>query len=596
MTPEIAFLFLVLALAFIGFVTEAIAVELVGLLALLALAAGGILGPAEAFAGFGSPALMMIGSVLVLSASLVRNGAGERIAERIERFSGTGEHRMVASVLAASTGISAFINNVATTAMFIPVAESLAATYRIRSSRMLMPIAYASLLGGVCTLTGTSTNVAIAGELQARGFEPLGVFELTPVGLPMALVGLGYMLLFARTLPGRAGSLEEPGEEGGASESDTRFFMTELEVPEGSPAVGKTVRELDLPQRARLHPLGLIRGSVRLAEGVLETPLRANDVLVVEGDARAINRGVAIAGLRRKPTSRLPQQGATGAATVEATISYNSPLIGRSLREVDTRGRYGIDVIAIWRRGGAIIEKVGDVKLRLGDDLLIQGPLDKIRRLAGDPLYLLLQGRELPRYEPRRELLSILVFAFALALGVVGLLPIAVAFFAGAIFVVLTGTLSIEEAYRSLNLKLILLIGSMIGVSTAIESTGAASWLAKGIIGAIGGESASPLLVLAVLYWIVVLLTQTMANAAAALLALPIALAAASAMGVDARPFAITITIGASLAFMTPLEPACLLVMSTGRYRVVDFIRFGLPLSVLCFGIVMLIVPRLWSF
>ncbi len=592
MTPDIAFVLAVVGIAFVLFWTEILPVEVVGLLALLALAVRGILGPSEAFRGFGSPALIMIASVLVLSASLVRNGAGERIADRIRRLSGRGRSRMVVALFSAAMGISAFINNVAATAMFIPVAESLSETYRMRASHLLMPIAYASLLGGVCTLTGTSTNVAVAGALQEHGQAPLGIFELTPIGLPLALIGLGYMLVTYRWLPGRARPSDEPSE----SDGDRRLFMTELEVPEDSPAIGRTVRELALPKRARLHPIGLIRGAVRLAEGGLDTPLRPQDIVVVEGDAKAINRGVTIAGLRRKATRKLPTATGPDAALVEATVSYNSPLIGRTLREIDIRGRYGIDVVAIWRRSGPIVEKVGDVRLRLGDDLLIQGPIGRIRRLAGDPLYLLLQGRELPRYDPRNELLSILVFALALLCGATGVLPIAEAFLAGAVAVVLTGCLTIEEAYRALNLKLVILIGTMIGVSFALEKTGAAQFLAQGMIDLVGGPAASPLLVLAGIYWMVVVLTQSMTNAAAALLVLPVALSIATGLDVSPRPFAVTVAVGASLAFMTPFEPACLLVMSAGRYRFLDFVRFGLPLTMLAFLAIVLLVPRVFPF
>jgi di/tricarboxylate transporter len=590
-SADIGFVLIVVGTAYVLFLTELVSVELVGLGALLVLAARGILGPDDAFGGFGSPAIIMIASVLVLSASLVRNGAGERIAHRIESLSGAGAERMAVALLSTAMVVSAFINNVATTAMFIPVAESLAISYRLRASRLLMPIAYASLLGGVCTLTGTSTNVAVAGALSEHGLRPFSIFELSPIGVPLAIVGLAYMLVFSRFLPGRARSDDEMIDDG-----KRRLFLTELEVQDGSAALGKTVRELGLAGKARLHPVGLIRGAVRLAEGVLDTPLRAQDVIVVEGDSRAINRGVAASGLRRKRSSKLPAQSAATAALVEATISYNSPLIGRTLREIDTRGRYGIDVIAIWRRGGPIVEKVGDIRLRLGDDLLIQGSLDKIRQLAGDPLYLLLQGRELPRYEPRNEIMSIVVLALALALGALEVLPIAVAFFAGALFVVLTGCLSIEEAYRALNLKLILLIGSMIGVAKAIEVSGTASWLADSMIGVLGGVDASPVLVMGGIYWLVVALTQSMSNAAAALLVLPVALSAAGSMGVDPRPFAVSVAVGASLAFMTPLEPACLLVMSTGRYRFKDFLIFGLPLTLLAFGGVVLLVPLVFPF
>jgi di/tricarboxylate transporter len=586
-TVEIAIVLLVVAGAFVLFWTERLAVELVGLLAVLILVFTGILTPQQAFSGFGDPALVMIASILVLSASLVRNGAAERIVERIEGVSAGGAERMAFGLFVAVLFVSAFINNVAATAMFIPVAESLARAYRLPPRRLLMPVAYASLLGGVCTLTGTSTNVAVSGALYRHELPELGIFELTPVGLPLALVGIAYLLVFSRWLPGRASEAEstEPEEEA------TGPFMTELVVPEGSSAIGRTLRELELDERYRLAPMGLIRGNVRLAEAFLDTPLRAGDDVLVEGDARAINRGAQAAGLERKQTSKKIFTSSSAPALVEATISYNSPLVGRTLREVDLRGRYGLDVIAIWRRGGSIVEKIGDIRLRLGDDLLVQGPLDRIRQVARDPLYLLLDDRVLPRYEKRNELLSLSFFALAILLGLTRVVPIPIAFCAGAVALVLARCLTLEEAYRSLNLKLILLIGSMFGVATALEMTGAAGWLAQSLIDLVGGEAASPIWVMAGLYWLTVLLTQSMSNAAAALLVLPVALSTSELMGVNTRPLAITVAVAASLAFMTPLEPACLLVMSTGRYRFRNFLQFGAPLTAICFLMVLWLVP-----
>ncbi len=591
MTQEIWIVLIVVAAAFIAFWSEIIAAELVGLIAILTLGVLGVVTPRQAFHGFGSPALVMIASILILSAALIRNGAGERLAYRIQGFSGGGAERMAFVLFISVTFVSAFINNVAATAMFLPVAESLAQTYRIRPSRLLMPVAYASLLGGVCTLTGTSTNVVIAGLLGEANLEPLGVFELSPVGIPLALVGLSYLLVFSRWLPGRAGSEDD---EIGSKDDDRRLFMTELEVPEGSPAIGRTLREMELRKKRRLSPLGLIRGAVRLSDDVLDTPLRAADVVVVEGDVLAINRGVRAMGLIRKKTSKRLDTGGSSTAQVEATISYNSPLIGRTLQGVDLRGRYGLNVIAVWRRGGPVIEKIGKIRLRLGDDLLIQGPLDRIRQVAGEPLYLLLADRVLPHFDPKKEFRSLAVFAVALALGFLNVIPIQLAFFCGAILVILAGCLSLEEAYRSLNMKLVVLIGSMLGVAHALETSGAATFLSEQMLGWIGGEQAPRWLVLAGFYWLTVLLTQPMSNAAAASLMLPIALASAQTLGVDPRPLVITVVVAASLAFMTPLEPACLLVMSTGRYRIRDFLRFGIPLTLICFAGVFFLVPILF--
>ncbi len=590
MSVDILVVVLVVCVALVLFWTEALAVEMVALLALAVLMATGILTPDQAFSGFGDQALIMIASILVLSASLVRNGAGERIAHRIRRLSGGRAEFMAFALFGSVLAVSAFINNVAATAMFIPVAETLARAYRVRPSRLLMPVAYASLLGGVCTLTGTSTNVAVSGMLSRSGFEPLGVFELTPIGLPLAAVGLLYLVLISRFLPGRAGREDE------ASNKDIRrVFITELVVEEGSPAVGRNLREMALWKNFRLSPIGLIRGAARLSAGVLDTHLRAGDVVVVEGDAAAINRGAQAVGLTRKRSRKAVAATGGEPALVEATISYDSPLIGRTLAEVDPRSRYGVDVIAVWRRGGSIVEKVGRIVLRLGDDLLILGPLDRIRQIAKDPLNLLLDDRVLPRYDARKEWLSLLIFFLAVLAGATGTVPIPLAFLAGAMGVILAGCMTLEEAYRSLNLKLIVLIGAMIGVSVAIQQTGTATWVAERLVHLLGGHSAAPLLLLACMYWLTVLLTQSMSNAAAALVVLPVALSTAAQIGAPARPFAITVAVAASLAFMTPLEPACLLVMSTGRYRFRHFLRYGTPLTVTCFALLMLLIPLHYS-
>lgn len=591
MTIDIALVLGVIAGAFFLFFSEILPVELVGLLALLILALTGVLDPDEACRGFGDPTLIMIASVLVLSASLIRNGAGDRIANRVQRLSGGSTRKMVTSLLTATCGVSAFINNTAATAMFLPVAESLALRFKARLSRLLMPVAYASLLGGIVTLTGTSTNVAVAGAIGRRGMEPFGVFELTPVGLPIALAGVLYLLVFSRLLERRKPK-DEGGEPGGLS--GRRLFLTELVVPQGSPAVTRMIADLALEHRFGLSPVGLIRGTKRLSEAVLRTPLREGDVVIVEGDARSINRGASAAGLERKKSTKLSPAGST--ALVEATVSFNSPLIGSTLREIDLRGRYGIDVIAIWRHGDPVIEKVGDIRLRVGDDLLIQGPPDQIRKLAGEPLYLLLGGLELPRYDRRREWLSLALFAAALGLGTSGLLPIAFAFLCGAVLVVLTKCISMEEAFRALDLRLIVLLGSMIGVAQAIETSGTAKWISGHLVAFLGGPDASPLLVMAGVYWMTIILTQPMSNAAAALLVLPVALASAATLGADPRPFAVAVAMAASLGFMTPLEPSCLLVMSPGRYRFADFLIFGTPLTIFCFLLAMVLIPLVFPF
>lgn len=592
MTTEIAIVLAVIAGLFAAFWGEWLSAELVGMLALVVLVTSGVINTRDAFAGFGSSTLVQLAGALILSESLVRNGAGERIAYRIQRLSAGGVERMTGLLLAAVTSVSAFISNLATTAMFLPVSENLSRNYRVNPSRLLMPIAYASLLGGIITLTGTSTNMAVSRVLEERGFPAIRVFELTPVGLPIALVGMVYLVITSRWLPGRGSAHVEP-----ETQTDGRLFMSELAVIDGSPAIGKTLRDLDLTTRYRLAPIGVLRGGGRLTGDVLDSPLLAGDVVVVEGDPIAINRGVAAAGLVRKPSSKRPLQGVIAPALVEATVNYNSPLIGRTLREVDLRGRYGLDVIAVWRRGGPAVEKIGDIPIRLGDDLLIQGPLDKLRELAADPLGLILDdSKVLPRYERRKEWLSITLFAAVLLLSDLFQVPLELGFLIGALAVILSGCLTLDEAYRSLNLRLLLLIGTMLGVAKAIEASGADRWLADHLIALVGGPTASPLFVMAGLYWLTVLLTQPAPNAAAALLVLPIALSSAATLGIDHRAFAICVTIAASLGFMTPLEPSCLLVMSTGRYRFKDFFVFGLPLTLVCFLLAMLLLPLVFPF
>jgi di/tricarboxylate transporter len=578
---------LLLVLAVANFVFEWVQVELFSVLLIVALVAFRVLEPEDAFRGFGNSAIVMIAGVMVLTGAVLHNGAADILARRIERAAGESERRLAALLYAAVNAVSAFINNVAATAMFIPVGEALARRFRVGRGRYLLPIAFASMTGGMCTLIGTSTNVAVSGAMLRHGLAPLGFFELAPVGVVLAAVGILFHLWITprvlKPLPEQA-----PVEAFGLKE-----FLYEVLVQEGSPFAGRTLSESGIGALG-INVLALVRGPERLVSPPASEVVRAGDLLLVEGERRTILEVAAADGLAVK--SMPPRAGTEldrdQGRLLEVTISYNSPFIGKTLQELGFRKRYDLSVLALHRSGEPVVEKVGKIRLRAGDVLLVYGREPMFDRLEQEPNMLLIEGRVLPRLDPVRATGAVAVLAGTILASSAGLVDAPTAFLAGAVLVIALKILPTEQAASYVNLRFLIMLAGMMTLGAGMEKSGAAEWLATGLLALLRPDSA--LAALAVLFGITVVLTQPLNNAGAAVLVLPVAIHTASSVGGDPRAFAIGVTIAASCSFITPFEPACMLVYSTGRYRFGDFVRVGSLLTAVAFLASLTLIPLLW--
>jgi di/tricarboxylate transporter len=587
---DVAIVLILVVLAIANFAFEWLAIEVFSLLIIVLLVATGILTPPEAFMGFANSAVLMIAGVMILTGGIIHNGAADVIARTIKRYAGASERKTGVLLLSAVNAVSAFINNVAATAMFIPVAEGMARQFKVNRGKYLLPIAFASMTGGMCTLIGTSTNVAVAGAMEQFRLAPLGMFELTPIGVLMAGVGTLYLLWCAPLILALRPERETVDEYG------IKGFLFEIIVRPEAAVVGRTLAQADLGQKIGLLVLAIVRGEARLVSPPGSEVIRAGDLLLVEGEAGTIPTVLGTRGLEVKSLPGLQRSDleADRARMVEATISYNSPFIGKTLKQLNFRHRFDLSVLAIHRRGEVVVDKVGKIRLHAGDVLLIYGREEMFDRLGQEPTMLLVESIVLPKYNPKKAVQAAVIFGGVVLASAVGWIDSPTAFLAGAALVMALKCLSADEAGSYLNVRFLVMLAGMSTLGIAMEHSGAATFLATGIMDVL--QARDPLVLLGVFFILTVVLTQPLSNAAAALLVLPIAVHAARELGVDPRPLVIGVTLAASCSFITPFEPACLLVFSTGRYRFRDFVKVGLPLTAVAFVVSLLLVPVLWPF
>jgi di/tricarboxylate transporter len=586
-TFEIALLLGIVACSLVLFAIEVVSADVVALGVMLALILAGLLPPDRAFAGFGSDAVLLIFGLLVMTAALLRTGVVEVAGRLLLRRAGQDPNRLVVVVMLAASALSAFISNTAATAFFLPVVMGVAVRAKSSPSRLLMPLAFASILSSSVTLVSTSTNIIVSDLMTEHGMPAMGLFELAPVGIPITVAGLAYMLLLGRRL------IPERASAGDAIETfGLKAYLSEVVVLPKSRFVGKTLAESGLGSELDLTVVGLVRGAERLTARP-STRLEAGDVLLVEGSREEVLKVKDVAGIEIRPEAKLTegQLRSPDAGVVEAIVLPRSPLIGRTLKTFQFRQRFGLQVLAIDRHGETLRDKLSQVRLRMGDLLLLQGERSNLAAVEGGNAFRILGTIDDKRPNVRRATAAVSIFAGSLAAGAT-FLPLPVATLLGALLVFATRCITPEEAYRELEWKAIVLIGCMLSLGVAMNDTGAAQWLAAGIVSLVG--ESDPLLVLGGFFVLTVLLTQPMSNQAAAVVVLPVAFSTAQAMGANPRTFAMMVAVAASCSFLTPLEPSCLMVYGPGRYRFADFLRVGGLLTVIVFVIAMTLVPVFW--
>ncbi len=579
----VTLILILFVVALVLFATEWLPVDVTALGLLSALLLTGLLTPKQAFAGFGSDTVLTLASLFILTRVLLRAGVIEWIGVSLARRARNAP-AMLRGLLGTVAGISAFTSNTATTAVFLPVVAGLARRGGIGVGRALMPLAFASILGGTVTLIGTTTNLVVSGALPTTGQRALGFFELAWVGLPVAVVGLLYLFFVApRLLPEREGAMEE----------SLRAYLADLTVSPGSPLAGNTLRDSGLGRDYGLTVVAVRRGNQTFYAPGPEFVVQPDDTLAVEGQTERILAGKSTLGVISKSEQKLrAEPGDDGdVRLIEAVVLPGSPLLGRTLKEGRFRERYGVSVLALHRRAQHF-ERLGGVRLAVGDLLLIQGSAARIDSL-GDFLAVMGDLTERQR-DPRRAPLAVALFVGAVGLGAFGVVPLAVAVVVAVALSLIFRLISPEEAYGAVEWPIIVLIASMLAFGTAFEATGAAQVLTGALSGVL--EPLGPYGLLGALFLVTVALTQPMSNQAAALVMLPLAIGTAKTLGYDPRPFIIGITIAASNSFITPLEPSCMLVYGPGRYTFLDFVRVGSGLTLVTFAVSLLIIPRVWPF
>ena len=591
MTSSIAIVLALLLVAIVLFATERIPIDIVTILLVMGLVLSGTLSVAEAFAGFGNEIVITIAGLFMLTGGLVKTGVVDVIGRRLHRIAGGNAFHLATLVMFVAAACAAVLKNTTTTAMFVPVVMGLAERARIQPSKLLMPLAFGAILGGTCTLIGTSTNLAVSGALPRYGLEPFSMFELTPVGVAIVGAGLLYMLLIGlRLLPARGNS------QSLTEQYQVREYMSEVVVLPSSPLVGKTLAEANLSDTLDLTLVGIVRAAQQRIVPNPDHRVEAGEVLLVRGRVADILRIKTEVGIEIKADFELSDRHleAGDVELFEVMILRGSDLIGRTLKAVKFRERYNLTVLAINRHGVALLSKMNTVSLRFGDVLLVQGKRESVEHLAADGNLLLLEDVSKRGMRAGKRRWALLAFGVFLFFSVTHLfnMPLSLAVLLGVLILLATGTLRTGEMYDFVEWRLLVLIAGMISFGTAMEKTGADQYLADLIVKGVGDYG--NLAVLAGFFVLTVALTQPMSNQAAALVVLPIAIKTALALGLNPRAFAVAVTYAASCSFLTPLEPACVLIYTPGRYRFIDFVRVGSILTLTVFAVVLLLVPVIW--
>jgi di/tricarboxylate transporter len=598
-TPEIGLTFAILVGAIVLFASERLPVDAIALLVVLALIVTGLLTPAEAFSGFANPAVIAVASIFILSGGLFQCGIAGRIGRLIVRLGGQSEPRLIAVLMIGTGLLSATMNDVAAVAVLLPAVVSIARQMEIAPSRLLLPLAYGAVMGGTLTLIGTPPNIIVSDVLRQRGEPPLGFFEITLVGAPLLLAGTAFMvtigrrLLPDRPLRERLSRAELPEELLGIYHLPERIFA--LNIPAASPVVGRTLTDSAMRQNFDLTVLGVVRGAECVIAPEPSEVLRAGDRLLLEGGPRRVQRAARAWDLESDRVTgneaELLLAGDTG--LVEVTLAPRSRFEGQTLRELGFREKFGLTVLALWRGSEPIEREIADERLRMGDVLLVQGAWRRIRLLQSEPAVIVLLGDEVVPRRTRKASWAVVILLVMVALVVAEVAPISVAALGAALAIILTGCLRMEEAYRTIEWKAIFLVAGTLPLGMAMEKSGAVQWIADVALAPVADMGVLPLL--AVLFLTTAALNLAMSNYATAVILAPIAFSIATTQGLDPRPLVLVVALASSVAYATPIaHQSNLLVMGPGDYRFSDYLRVGLPLSLVAFVVILLVVLVLW--
>ena len=595
MDPQQILFLIILTGTLVLFVSGKLRVDVTAMLALMALTLTGILDGKEALSGFSSEPAIIVAAVFVLSAGLAATGVTDRIGALIGKAAGGSEWRAIAITIPAVAALAAFSHHLMVTAMMLPIMLRLARDKSIPASRLLMPMSLAASLGTTLTLFSAPAFLLAADLLERNGGEGLHVFSITPIGGALVLLGLVYMLLGRWILPRRTGASDE------TDYLRLDHYYTELLIEEGSPWVGKPYAEFQKAFIDRLTVVDWLRQGMRRRRRAGDQPLEAGDVLLVRTSPDEIASIKDEPGVALHTVAKYGESGSEEGKPevlgeeqiVQAVVAPDSEFLGRTVGDVDFVRTLGVVVVGLWRRDGWLRDELSQVVLREGDLLVLWGRQQTLSELASHRGFLMLMPFTAAGRQRRRAPVALGIMALAILAAATEILPAQIAFLAGAVAMVVTRCVDIESAYRNIDVRIFVMIAGVIPLGVAMQKTGTAQLFADQLLRF--AADWPPLTVLLVMFWAAALLTQILSDAATTVLLAPVAFSVATALGLPPEPFVVCTALGAVASFLTPIgHHGNLLILNPGQYTFGDFLRIGVPLTVLISAVSAWMARWLW--
>ncbi len=571
--------------------------DLIALLVLISLGLTSVITPADVFSGFSRSAVITVMALFIMTNGLYRTGVTRWMGERLLQLGGRRPWRLTLTVMLAGAVLSYFMNTIAAGAVLLPAIIGMARTTDIRPSKLLIPLSYGTLLGGMATLLTTS-SILINAALRDANYQPFQLLDFLPVGGAMAVAGILFMTFIGRRwLPNRS-PIDRYGwdaryQSGLSDLYSLQERLYEAQIEPTSPLVGQSIAASRIGETLGLSILAIERGRQTILAPNPDEVLRLRDVLIIVGRSERVEQLIELGVVIEAESDREDDFSSVAIGLAEVIIAPRSRVVGQTLKQINFRQKFGLTVIALWRNGRSYRTDVGELLLEFGDALLMHGPRDKMRLLQAEPDFIVLLPEAGEAQRPTKAWLAAAIMLATLFVMAAGWLPIAEATFTGAMLMVVTQCLTMDEAYQAIEWRAVFLIAGMLPLGLALTQTGAAAWMGQGLIQAFGGWG--PLVLLAIFYLVAMLLTQFVSGQAAAVIVAPIALSAAIQINASPYAFAMAAALACSTAFLTPIaHPVNLLVMGPGGYTPRDFLKVGLPLTIVVFSVMLIVLPRVW--
>lgn len=578
---------LVLLALFVTFAREWVKPDVAVAVAVAALLALGLLTPKQVTSVFSNSAPITIACLFVISGALSKTGCVDRLGDWLGAVGAGSERRLLLALLAVGLVVSPFINNTPIVMVMIPAVIALASRHQIAPSRLLIPLSYATILGGLVTMVGTSTNILVDGVARQHGLAPFSMFEISAPALVIALVGAGFMALFAhRLLPVRETLTQQ------FTGSGDRLFMTELFVPADSHLIGKTLKEAKLAN-GTIQVLNLCRGETEISQPDPATRIEAGDRIVVHSRSSGMMELRSVGLQMQAGQHDLETLRRRDVVMVEAIVGQTSRYVMRPIRDLDLLARYGIHLIAVHRRDASFSQIGDDFQMQVGDVLLVEGTPAQIKRFCdnGD-LFAITEGRQVTNRQAKAPI-ALATMVGVMLLAALDVMPIEGLAMIGAAVVIVTGCIRADEAYKSIEWPILAMIFGMLAISIAMSNSGLDRLLATQLVGL--GEGLTPWMMLSLVILITSVSTEFISNNAIAVLFTPIVIGVAEHLGVDPRPFVVGVMFAASCSFATPIGyQTNTLVYSAGNYRFGDFARMGVPMNIITWALASVLIPLFW--